>query len=110
MARKVVSQEPITSAQAKQILESSVDESVKMNPKIQMLLQTLSLTASRITPEKAAELAKKLEAEGVPARTAAQFADLLPVNDTEFIAVAASDTNLLSKKARIIELVSKALE
>ncbi|MEM3857757.1 MAG: hypothetical protein QXI37_04530 [Thermoprotei archaeon] len=110
MGRKIVSQEPITSAQAKQILESSVDDSVRLNPKIQMLIQTLSLTAHKISPEKAAELVKKLVEEGIPARVAAQFADLLPSNDTEFIALAGSDANLLSKKARILELVSKATE
>jgi DNA-directed RNA polymerase subunit F len=108
MARKIISQVPITSAESKKILESNIDDVAKMNPKIQMLLQSLALT-SKISSEKAIELKNKFVSEGVAERTATQLVDVLPTNDSELIAIAGSDTTLLSKKDKILNLIKEYL-
>ncbi len=109
MARKLVTQQPITSSEAKELLEENIDENTRLNPKIQMLLQSLSLTV-RLDEKRALELKAKLLQEGLSDRTACQLVDVLPLSDTEIVAVAGSDPTVLSKKERILSLIKESRE
>lgn len=108
MARKVISQTPVTSAEVRELLEKA-DEKAKLNQNVQLLIQFLNMTV-KLSGEKAAELKKKLVEEGVPERLALQMVDLLPLTDTEYISLVGSDPSLLPKKEKILSLIRQYIE
>jgi len=108
MARKIISQSPITSAEVKELLEKA-DEQAKLSQNVQLLVQFLSQTV-KLTKDKAIELKQKLIDEGVPERLALQMVDLLPATETEYISLVGSDPSLLPKKEKILGLVKQYIQ
>jgi DNA-directed RNA polymerase subunit F len=107
MARKVITQVPITSAEVKDLLEKT-DEKAKESQVVQGLIQFLNLTI-KLPKDQSVELKRKLIEEGVPERLALQIVDLLPATETEYISIVGSDPNLLPKKEKILNLIKEYL-
>ncbi|PSN90085.1 hypothetical protein B9Q03_07145 [Candidatus Marsarchaeota G2 archaeon OSP_D] len=108
MARKVISQVPITASEVKELLEKT-DEKAKESQNVQFLIQLLNMTV-KLPGEKAAELKQKLMEEGLPERLALQMVDLLPLTETEYISLVGSDPTLLPKKEKILNIIKEYIQ
>lgn len=108
MVRRVISQTPITSSEARKLLAEEVDEQTKLDPRLQNLIHSL-LRCVAVDPAKASDVVKRLTIDGVPERVAVQLVDSIPQTDGEFLAVIGSDTALLAKKDQILQWIKGLL-